>query len=101
MIIYNVTTKVEASIAAAWLQWMQAEHIPEVMATGCFSRFTVVRLLEVDNTEGPTYAVQYQADNMAAYERYRQQHAQGLKAAAFNRWGNKFISFRSIMEVVS
>lgn len=101
MIIYNITTKVHESVATAWLQWMQTEHIPEVMATGCFTGFTIVRLLEVDETEGPTYAVQYKAPDLEEYERYRQQHAQRLSTVAMNRWGNNFISFRSIMEVVS
>lgn len=100
MIIYNVTSKVEASIAAAWLQWMQAEHIPDVMATGCFTDFKLVRLLEVDDTEGPTYAIQYHAADKAAYERYNNEHASRLRAAAFDKWGNNFISFRSLMEVV-
>ena len=100
MIIFNVTSKVEASIAASWLQWMQAEHIPEVMATGCFTDFKLVRLLEVDDSEGPTYAIQYHAANMDAYKRYNNEHAQRLLATAFNKWGNNFISFRSVMEVV-
>jgi hypothetical protein len=58
-LIYNVTIKVEATIADEWLRWLQDEHIPDVMATGCFSNYKIVRLLEVDESEGPTYAVQH------------------------------------------
>ncbi|HEY1022825.1 MAG TPA: DUF4286 family protein, partial [Flavisolibacter sp.] len=65
MIIYNVTIKVDASIADAWLAWLLEEHIPEVMQTGCFSDKKVVRLLEVDESEGPTYAIQYSAESKA------------------------------------
>jgi hypothetical protein len=100
MIIYNVTNKVEASIAADWLRWMQSEHIPAVMATGCFVDFKIVRLLEVDDTEGPTYAVQYYASDKATYDRYAAQHATALRNDAFKKWGNSFIAFRSVMEVI-
>ena len=57
MIIYNVTIKVDASIADAWLQWLLREHIPDMLHTGCFRSHRVVRLMEVDDSEGPTYAV--------------------------------------------
>lgn len=100
MLIYNVTTKVAASIATPWLQWMQQEHLPAVMATGCFTAFSMARLLEVDDSEGPTYAVQYHAVERPDYERYIAQHAERLRKDAFEKWGNGFISFRSLMEVV-
>lgn len=100
MIIYNVTIKVEESIASAWLDWLLNEHIPEVMSTGCFSSHKVVRLLEVDETEGPTYAIQYNADSKADYNRYIQLHAPGMRQKSFDKWGNSFIAFRSVMQVV-
>ena len=54
MIIYNVTIKVQESIKAEWLTWLKAEHIPEVIATGCFTHAVILQLLEVDTSEGPT-----------------------------------------------
>lgn len=100
MIIYNVTTKVEASIADEWLQWMKNEHIPDVMQTGCFSSNKVVRLLEVDDSEGPTYAIQYNAESKADYNRYIQLHAAALRDKSYQKWGDRFIAFRSVMQVV-
>lgn len=100
MIIYNVTTKVATAIAADWLEWMKTEHIPAIMATGLFSAYRIVRLLEVDDSEGPTYAVQYDATDKTAYDVYISRHADCLRAAAYEKWGNAFIAFRSVMEVV-
>jgi hypothetical protein len=100
MIIYNVTVKVDATIAESWLQWMLDVHIPEVLATGCFGGYRVVRLLEVDDSEGPTYAVQYEAESKADYNRYIQHHAPLLRDRSFEKWGNRFIAFRSVMQVV-
>ena len=100
MIIYNVTIKVEQAIAEAWLQWMLNEHIPDVMNTGCFSSHRVVRLLEVDESEGPTYAIQYYADSKADYNRYIELFAPDMRQKSFEKWGNSFIAFRSVMQVV-
>lgn len=100
MIIYNVTVQVEASIAKEWLAWLVGEHIPEILRTGCFTDFRVVRLLEVDEEEGPTYAVQYHAQNRSDYDRYMHLHAPLMQQKSFARWGNRFIAFRSLMEVV-
>ena len=100
MIIYNVTVKVEGKIADAWLQWLLNEHIPGIMQTKCFVDFKVVRLLEVDDSEGPTYAIQYYAQSKADYNRYIEIYSPEMHNISFKKWGNQFIAFRSVMEVV-
>ncbi len=100
MIIYNVTTKVASAIAEEWLQWLQEEHIPEIIATGCFTHANILRLLEVDDSEGPTYAIQYAADKKELYEDYLLNFADALRKKSFEQWGNQFISFRSVMQIV-
>ena len=100
MIIYNVTIKVEQQIAGEWLQWLLSEHIPLVMSTAYFVDYKVVRLLEIDDSEGPTYAVQYYADSKANYNRYIDLHASKIRKLSSEKWGQKFIAFRSVMEVI-
>jgi hypothetical protein len=101
MIVYNVTIKVNQTVADEWLHWLQTEHIPEVVATGCFTHATVLRLLEVDDTEGPTHTVQYFAESKALYNQYIQSYAAPLREKSFAKWGDKFIAFRSVMQVVN
>lgn len=100
MLIYNVTIKVDESIATDWLQWMRQEHIPNIMNTGCFAEFKMVRLLEIDDSEGPTYAVQYFASTMDDYQLYLRQHAPRIRKESIDKWGDRFIAFRTLMEVV-
>ncbi len=100
MFIYNVTIKLDHSIHEAWVKWMNEEHIPDVMQSECFEKFQFVRLLEVDEEEGPTYAVQYYAVSKAQYNRYIDLYAPKLRQASTDKWGNKFIAFRTLMEVV-
>ena len=99
-VIYNVTTKVEPTIADAWLRWLLEEHIPSVMKTNCFVDYKVVRLLDVDDSEGPTYAIQYFAESKADYNRYIELYASQLSKRSFVKWSDRFISFGSVMEVV-
>ena len=70
MIIYNVTVKVTNDIATAWLDWLQKEHIPDMISTGCFTHANVLHLYEQDDDEGVTYAVQYHALNQDLYQKY-------------------------------
>lgn len=99
-IIYNVTVKVEQAIADDWLQWILNEHIPEIMQTKCFTDYKVVRLLEVDDSDGPTYAIQYFANSKADYNRYIELHVPAMRKKTLEKWGERFIAFRSVMEVV-
>lgn len=100
MLIYNVTSKVAWPIHESWVQWMKEVHIPEVMSTGCFLKYQLVRLLETDEEEGPTYAIQYYADNRIAYDNYISKYAPPLRQKTLDAWGNQFIAFRSIMEII-
>lgn len=100
MLIYNVTTQLSWEIHNNWLEWMKEVHIPEVVATGYFTHHRMVRLLEMDETDGPTYAVQYFTETIEAYRHYITKHAPRLRQDALKRWGNACISFRSLMEVV-
>jgi len=101
MIVYNVTTKVAAGIDADWLQWLQQEYIPAIMATGHFTSYKLCRLLEQDDNEGHTYAVQYTAPTPVAYKAYNTQHAPALRKQAVDKWGGATISFHSVMEVIA
>ena len=101
MIIYNVTIKVETNIATAWLQWLQQEHVPEVLNTGCFTEANIHRLLETDESEGLTYSIQYKAESKALYNHYIEKFAGEMRQKSFDKWGNRFIAFRSVMQVVN
>ncbi|MFN4285527.1 MAG: DUF4286 family protein [Lacibacter sp.] len=101
MFIYNVTIKVTWAIHEEWLQWMQQTHMPEVVATGCFTHSQLLRLVEVDETDGPTYAAQYFAESKGLYNTYISRHAEELRTKAYEKWGDQFIAFRSVMQVVS
>ena len=92
--------KVDPFIADRWLQWVLEEHAPEILQTGCFNDYRVVRLLEVDDSEGPTFAIQYHAASKADYNRYMEMYAADMRKKSFDKWGERFLAFRSVMQVV-
>ena len=100
MIVYNVTTKVTHAIHQNWLHWIKEEHIPDIIGTGCFTHATVLQLLEMDDSEGPTYVVQYFADSKSLYNNYIEKYAVAMRQKAFAKWGDQFIAFRSVMQVI-
>ena len=100
MLIYNVTTKVDWSIHHEWVEWMLNEHFPEMVNTGCFTNSRLMRLLETDENDGPTYAAQYFTENRADYERYIKDHSVAVRKKYNEKWGDRVIAFRTLMQVV-
>ena len=101
MFIYNVTSQVSHAIATEWLEWMQQEHIPEVIASGVFTHHRIMRLLDTDESEGLTYVVQYFTSNREAYHKYQGEYASELRRQAQEKWGDQVFSFRTFMEVIN
>ncbi len=100
MFIYNVTTKIFAGIESEWLLWLKNNHIPDIIATGCFTETKILKLLDAGDDDGPTYAVQYFAESKSLYNLYLEKHAPAMRQKAIDAWGNKFIAFRSFMQIV-
>ena len=100
MLIYNVTIKVEPAIASDYLVWLRDEHIPDILSTGCFTSARIFHLLEMEESDGITYAVQYEALHKDDYEKYLRDFASPMRKKATDKWTNQFIAFRSVLELV-
>jgi len=100
MFIYNVTTNISWNIHEAWLVWMKQEHMPALLNTNCFTRCQLLKLHEQDEEEGATYVAQYFTESKALYNRYMELYADKLFKEAINKWGDNFISFKTLLEIV-
>lgn len=99
MIIYNVTVKIDHDTHDEWLDWMKNKHIPDVMNTGCFMESKILRVL-VDEEDGKTYSFQYTCENEAKLNEYTSKFAPTLQREHALRYDNKFVAFRTLLEVV-
>ena len=100
MIVYNLTIKINNDIHHPWVQWQREDHIPEIMATGLFKKYEFYRLLEQDDSDGPTYIVQYFTDSKEKYDQYISKHASHFNEKAIKKWANGFIAFRTLFVTV-
>lgn len=101
MIVYNITINIAPGIETEWLNWQKEEHIPEVMASGLFTDYKFYRLLEPQQDDSVTYVVQYFASSPENYHSYINEKAPLLRQKAINKWGDQFIVFRTVMQVVN
>jgi hypothetical protein len=99
VILYNVTCKTDKEIAEEWQNWMLNTHIKEVMDTGKFISYKFCRLIEMDE-EGVTFATQYYCKSSKELHEYMIHHAPLLKQQAFDKFGDKFIAFRTMLDVI-
>jgi hypothetical protein len=81
--------------------WMQHKHIPEMLATGKFSSARMVRVLIEEEMGGTTYSVQYTTDSKETLQKYYQEEALGLRDEGLKLFGDKMLSFRTELEVIS
>ena len=63
-------------------------------------RLSLFRLLEQDDEEGITYVTQFHCKGLEDCQRYLREFAPRLRQEAFDKWGDRFIAFRTVMESV-
>ncbi|MGS0526092.1 DUF4286 family protein [Zobellia nedashkovskayae] len=101
MYIYNITTNIEESAHDEWLIWMREVHIPDVLATGKFLNAKMSKILIEEDMGGVSYSVQFTTLSKEVLESYYTEDAPRLHEEAHKRFPNKFVSFRTEMEIVS
>jgi len=100
MIVYNVTSKVRWDILEGWVTWQLEQQIPAIMATQLFDDYQFYRLLEQDEEEGPTFVAQFFTSSLDRYHQFVIEFASALQQQGYEKWGNGFISFRTLLESV-
>lgn len=98
MILYNVTINVDDSVHDEWLKWMKSKHIPDVLASGLFSDYKIYRIKTEE--DGNTYSIQYFLKTIEDYEKYKKEFAPKLQAEHSEKYKDKFVAFRTILELV-
>lgn len=101
MLIYNVTINIDESVHDKWLEWMRDKHIPDMLETGKFSHAKMVKVLVEEDMGGITYSIQYTTQDRITLEAYYREDADRLRADAQKMFPNKFVAFRTELEVIS
>jgi hypothetical protein len=73
MIVYEVTAIVDARLAETYERYMRQQHIPDVMASGCFQS------ADLASATPGRYRIRYEATTNEDLERYLAIHAARLR----------------------
>jgi hypothetical protein len=98
-VLYNVTVSIDVTCEQEWLDWMRTDHIPEVMATGCFLESRISRV-NGEEEGGATYAITYVAYSQETLDRYGKEFAPTLQADHSQRFAGRFAAFRTTLSVI-
>lgn len=85
MLCYHLIAEVPLSRAQEWERWMQQEHIPAVLATGCFERALLWKSLQEDSHA--VFVVEYYCPTLEHFRRYESTYAPALRHAHAERFG--------------
>lgn len=100
-VLYTVRLSLEASAADDWRQWMEAVHLPDVLATGCFETGTMAEELEPPPPAGRrVFVMQYRATSLERLQEYQAQHAPSLQQLHGVRYAGRFEASRSIRRLL-
>lgn len=100
MILYNITINVTSDIEQDFISWMKSTHIPEVLATGMFVEHRFYRLLHESEDGSVNYSIQFFTETMEKMMEYERNHAPALRTKTRERYQDKAVSFRSLLEAI-
>jgi Domain of unknown function (DUF4286) len=101
MTIYNITIQVSWRVHEEWRTWLAREFLPDMLHTGIFTHYQLVCLPELDESEGPSYAIQLYVSPQHTIAEYRAKHLDGLLQKEKKTWGDSVYSFATVMEVIN
>ena len=99
MILYNVTIILDEEIHVNWLKWLKNENLEEMMSTGYFISYRILKVLDSPN-EGLTYCIQYIAESLDKYNEFLRLHPNLLQTNVPAEFLNKFVVFSTLMEFI-
>ena len=79
---------------------MQEKHIPDMLATGKFSKALMSRVQIEEEMGGLTYSVQYTTDSKETLNKYYKEDANRLRKEVLQLFPNQFVAFRTELEII-
>lgn len=99
MILYNTTFHVDSSIEPEFLAWLKGTFVAEALNAG-FSDPMLARIAMAVEEGCSSFALHLYSENLNHVARWESTSRQKLLADAFNRWGERFLSFSTPMHTI-
>jgi hypothetical protein len=91
--IYEVTAVVDDGRRPEFESYMSDEHIPDVLATGCFAAAFFA-------TDGQSYTFGYHVNTPEDMQRYLDNHAAKLRDDVIQRFGDSVQTSRRMLDII-
>ncbi len=102
MYIYSVAITIKKEIEDDWVSWMKEVHLGDVMATGYFQSWKMLKMLiPASTTDEVSYVVQYSVNSLARYEEYAKKESSRLQSDHALKFPGKFKAARAVLEEIS
>lgn len=98
MIVYSITYQVDTGISDIWFQWLQEIHLPRVMRSGRFFRYTLQELIEPRPLPGThTVNLQLYTLEINSLYTYWDEDVEILEGVMTERFGDQVSYFETVM----
>ncbi|HEX5353365.1 MAG TPA: DUF4286 family protein [Rhodanobacteraceae bacterium] len=100
MILYVVDLEMAATLRDEYMAWLN-DHVREMLALPGFESAEIMSPLEPPPSEGRwTICVHYRLRDRAAWQAYLSGHAQRMRQAGSDRFGDRVQASRRVLEIV-
>lgn len=101
MIIYSISIIVKNSVVSEWLSWMNQEHIPEILATGLFLDYRIMKnLIPSSLSDETNFIINYRLKSIEDYHVYAEKYSPALQSKHHEKFPGKFRASRSVLELL-
>lgn len=100
MYLFNETVGIDASVEQEWLAWAQAVYVPAVLNTGLFTGYKLYKVLHDSEDGSISYSVQFFSASLENVVQFLEVFAPPLVEQQRQKFNNKHIAFRTLLEEV-
>lgn len=98
MIIYSITYTVDSGLEQEWLTWIKETHIPRIMRSRRFTRYTLQQLIDPVEKDKKVFNLQFHAAQGDDLNKFLVEDAEIYLGAHDERFGEQVVTFDTVME---
>ncbi len=100
MYILNITFLVAEPLISTWQEWVRRQLIPSMTSTGVFSQPQLARVLSAEQSDGVSYALQFQTASVDTIDEWLTDNGNSLQQQCTVRFGTNVLFFATTLEVL-
>ncbi len=98
MIVFNTTFHIDRDILSDSLAFLKSDYIPKVLAGGRLTNPSMRRILQDNQEEGESLAIQFHVENVDVLQQWLEEEGITIQSELVERFQQRMIGFSTIME---